>query len=132
MHIFKRAFNILILFVESLNGKRIIIEIDHPENTIGYLSIHTISGHAVDIHCHRKHYKRVYINWFVPNKNYIAYIVFSKIESGAPDYLNKICEFELVIPALLPSSVNDYTQRRAAICAYLDMIMKKLSARNKK
>lgn len=121
-----RCLGAVILFLEQLKGQRVIKEIHHPHNAMGYLAGYSISGYSIQIFCQRKHYRRYYDNWFIPNQDHIAYHVYSVVSSDAPDVLKQACELDLDIPALLPSAVSDEGQREEAVKAYLDLLIERL------
>lgn len=115
-----------IILVEQLKGNKVFQEIKHPRNCLGQLAGYSIAGYRIEIFCQRKHYRRVYEAWFIPNTNHIAYRVFSVVTADAPERLKEACKLDIDIPALLPEIVGDHMLRQAAVDAYLDILIEKL------
>jgi len=125
-NVFARMLCWLLSFFQRLKGHYSVEEIKHPRNALGSLTGYSLSGYTIEIFCQRRHYRRYYDNWFVPNKDHIAYHVFSVVSSDAPTVLKQACELDLDIPALLPSFVPDEGQREEVVHAYLDLLIHRL------
>ena len=116
----------LIHVLEQWKGHSTVKEVKHPSNAMGKLVGFALNGYQLEIFCQRRHYRRAYDKWFIPNQDKIAFHVYSMVTSDAPDILQRACEFKLDIPALLPSWVGDEAQREAAVNAYLDILAEKI------
>jgi hypothetical protein len=116
----------ILLLWESLKGTKTVREVKHPSNTLGQLVGYSVAGYKLEIYCQRKHYRRSYDKWFIPNKDHMAYRVFSVVSQDAPDSLKKACELDIDIPALLPLAIDDHGHRQAAVNAYLDILIARL------
>lgn len=114
------------LLLESFKGTKTVQEIQHPRNALGHLTGYSVSGYRLEIYCQKKHYRRHYDKWFIPNEDHVAYRVFSVVSQDAPLGLKKACELDVDIPALLPPAAPDAVQRRAVIDAYLDILIERL------
>jgi hypothetical protein len=125
-NVIPRLLRWFLLFLRKLKGQYSIEEIKHPKNVLGSLTGYSVSGYTIEIFCQRRHYRRYYDHWFVPNEDHVAYHVFSTVSSDAPDILKKACELDLDIPALLPSFVPDEGQREEVVRAYLDLLIQRL------
>lgn len=121
-----KYFGAFLLFWESLKGKKTVREIKHPKNALGHLVGYSVAGYTLEIYCQRKHYRRSYDKWFIPNKDHMAYRVFSVVSADAPDSLKKACELDVDIPALLPPAIDDHAHRQAVVNAYLDLLIERL------
>jgi hypothetical protein len=121
-----RMLGALIVFLERMKGRWTLKEVKHPRNNLGRLSGFSVQGYGLEIYCHRRHYRRHYDKWFIPNKDRMAFHVFSMVSPDAPDMLQKACELVLDIPQFLPSYASDEAQREAAVQAYLDILIERL------
>lgn len=121
-----KYFGAVFLLWERLKGTKTVREVKHPDNALGHLTGYSVAGYSLDVYCQRKHYRRSYDKWFVPNQDHMAYRVFSVVSQDAPDSLKKACELDIDIPALLPHAVSDHGHRQAAVNAYLDILIERL------
>ena len=119
-------WNKLLLVFQSLKGTTNVIEIKTPKNLVGHLTGYSIYGYEMQIFCQKRHYRRSYDKWFIPNENHIAYRIFSIVSNNAPEKLKKACELELVIPQLMNEHIEERRQRQSAIDAYLDILAQSL------
>lgn len=115
-----------LLLIRRFKGHYFVEEIKHPKNTLGSLIGYSVSGYTIEIFCQKRHYRRHYDSWFVPNEDHVAYHVFSTASSGAPEILKQACQLDLDIPALLPSFVPDEGQREEVVRTYLDLLIQRL------
>jgi len=130
MNFITGLINRFLLFVERLKGNTTVIEIKTPKNLVGHLTGYSVHGYEIQIFCQKRHYRRSYDSWYIPNVNHIAYRVFSIVTNDAPDRLKKACELDIVIPELMAETIDERRQRQAAIDAYLDILAQSLITDN--
>lgn len=111
---------------ERIKGATRVIEVKTPKNLVGQLTGYSIYGYELQIFCQKRHFRRSYDKWFIPNENHIAYRVFSIVSNNAPAKLKKACELDIVIPQLMNDGIDERRQRQAAIDAYLDILAQSL------
>ncbi len=124
--LFRFVMGFLVMFVENLKGTKTVTEIRSPKNALGNLTGYAIAGYQINIYCQRKHYRRSYDKWFIPDQHHITYRVFSVVTNDAPDGLKMACELDVDLPSMLPEYVNDEQQRSAVVQAYLDILVSRL------
>ena len=122
----KRFLNLFGMIFEKIKGTTTVMEVSTPKNLIAHLTGYSIYGYEIQIFCQKRHYRRNYDKWYVPNANHVAYRVFSMVTNDAPDTLKKACELDIVIPQLLSETIDEKRQRQAAIDAYLDILAQTL------
>lgn len=130
MQLIKSFISFFLIMIERLKGKKIVIDVSIPNNVVGHLIGYSIHGYEMQIFCKKKHYRRKYDKWFIPNDDHAAYEVFSIVSNDAPDSLKKACKLELVIPRLLAEPVSESMQRQAVVDAYLDILAQTIQKTN--
>jgi len=126
MNVFSKLFNSFLLLLERIKGNTTVVEIKTPKNLVGHLTGYSIHGYEIQIFCQKRHYRRSYDKWYIPNDNHVAYRVFSIVTNDAPNKLKKACELDIVIPELMSENIDERRQRQAAIDAYLDILAQSL------
>lgn len=85
-----------------------------------------IAGYNLTIYCRRKVFVFHYSNWWVYRRKIVHYQVYSVITPDAPEELRKACEIRMSIPARFHWRVGNHVQQKAAVNAYLDILIESL------
>lgn len=117
---------------ERLRGPRILTEITKPRAQLESLTGHSTAGYITVIYCQERRYLCTYPRWGALSRVITTYTVFSKIEGKAPPELVKACAMERTFPALVHSWSAPFDKKRAAIEAYLDLILAEAKAAEKR
>ena len=128
MQLLRSILGSIFIFLERLKGNKVVCDVSIPNNVVGLLTGYSMYGYEIQIFCKKRHYRRKYDKWFIPNDDHAAYEVFSIVSNDAPDSLKKACKMELVIPRLLAEPVSEARQRQAAVDAYLDILAQTLKS----
>lgn len=126
MAIIAKLVSALVLLLERIKGEQTFTLIKTDPKHMSHLVGHSFADYEIHIYCQRKQYCRVYRRWFVPNRTFVLYRVFSRASTGAPGSVIQACQIEADIPAQLPSFVDDNLQRMSAVSAYLDLVIARL------
>jgi hypothetical protein len=118
--------SVVLLLFERVRGPRYINEIKQPDQALGCLKGFSVRGYEIAIYCHRKSYRVHYKHWYVPDRSFFTYNVFSVISNDAPIALRKACELDVELPALIPRNNFDEEIRRRQVLAYLDLLEQRL------
>lgn len=121
---------VVLLCLERIKGPKKVYEIKRPANAMGCLKGFTVRGYELAIYCQRKEYHVKYDRWYIPNRITVTYNVFSRVTNDAPKALQKACELDVDLPALVHNWNFDNEVRHAQIDAYLDLLearMKQMS-----
>lgn len=125
-NVIKSLVKWLSFIIEKIKGSTIVTEISTPKNLVAHLTGYSIFGYEIQIFCQKRHYRRSYDKWYVPNANHVAYSVFSIVSNEAPVTLKKACELDIVIPQLMGENIDEKRQKQAAVDAYLDILAQTL------
>jgi hypothetical protein len=125
---FQTIVGVLFCLIERMKGNKTVYEIRHPKYNLGSLTGYSVSGYELNIHCQLKEYRRSYDKWFIPDEFHMVYHVYSTVSNDAPELLKSVCGFDIDFPALLPNGSSIDNQRKAAVDAYLDILIQKLSS----
>ncbi len=128
-HFLNRVLEVIVLFLQRLKGPSSLRE-DHPHLGQGSIMVgQSISGFEITIYCHRKRYRRKYDRWFVPTEYQVLYRVFSRVSDNAPARLKEACQsLDRDIHPQLPEFISDDLQKKAAVEAYLQLLVNKLNS----
>jgi hypothetical protein len=121
---------VLLLF-ERLCGPKTLVEIKRPDHALGSLRGMTLRGFEVAIYCHRKEYRVLYENWYIPNRTLFSYNVFSVVGKDAPESLRSACELDVELPPLAHHRSFNSAIQRQQVHAYLDLLESRLIDRSK-
>lgn len=119
-------FHWLASILDYLKGSRVLVEATTPQAIIESLVGYSVMGYIITIHCQERMYRYEYLNRFVRNKTFYSYFVFSTVSGDAPEKLKEACTMERAFPKLLEFWMPSENQKEAAVCAYLDLLIKKL------
>ena len=108
---------------ERIRGPRVLKEITRPRAQLESLTGHSTAGYVTVIYCQERRYLCTYTRWGALSRVITTYTVFSKIEGKAPAELVKVCAMERTFPALVHPWSTPFHKKRAAIEAYLDLIL---------
>lgn len=122
----QNVLDALFLLFKGLKGKSSVREEYRPPDLMAFLTGYSISGYEVRLYCQKKYYIREYWRWFVPNEHFATYRVFSAVTNDAPTSLKHACEFEVELPPMAPSFLSLNLQRKAAVQAYLDIVIERM------
>lgn len=122
----QRGVDAFLVFLEKLKGKRIVKERFRPSELIAHLTGYSVSGYDIRLYCQPKYYVREYLWWFVPNKSYASYRVFSVVSNDAPLALKQACELETDFPAMAHDLASNAVQKETAVQAYLDLLIERI------
>lgn len=121
---------VIFTFYEKLLGPRIFVEITPTSSDLETISVTTLEGSITTIHCQEKRYICRYKRWYVRNNTVCIYYVFATVEGTILEKLIDACKMECYFPKLLHSRVPSSSQRKAAVEAYLDILLDKLQGKN--
>jgi hypothetical protein len=122
MAILKALITGIFLWMERLKGRHRVIDIT-PASTSGFtLTTYAVAGYEITIHCHKRVFRQEYARWFIPGRDHASYEIHAEISHDAPPKLKKACELEVSFPAFFSNLVDDQTQKKLAINAYLDLL----------
>lgn len=127
MRYLKWLFAVALFFYERWRGPKTVHEIRQPDDALGSLKGFAVRGYEIIIYCQRKEYKVKYERWYVPNRQYRTYQVFSVVTNDAPKALKRACELDVDLPALISNWSFDNEIRRAQVMAYLDLLEKRMT-----
>ncbi len=116
----------LFLFFKRLKGRSSVREEYRPPDLVAFLTGYSISGYEVRLYCQKKYYVREYWRWWVPNVRFATYRVFSAVTSDAPQALRTACEYDAELPPQVPGFLSLNVQRKAAVQAYLDIVIDRM------
>ena len=127
MTLLKSLLSELFLLFEKWKGRKTVYEVKLPKIAKGRLTAFAVDDYEIRIYCQKKQYKRRYDSWLVPDKNMAVYRVFSVVSSDAPLRIQDACELDVDIPGQLSPLIEDEMQEKAAIQAYLDLLVSRLA-----
>lgn len=131
MAILKALITGILLWMERLKGRHRVVEVTPPTTNSFSLTSHHLGGYEISIHCHKRVYRQEYARWFVPGRDHASYEIFAEVSHDAPPKLKKAVELEVTFPAFFSNLVDDHTQRKLAINAYLDLLGEELLRMNR-
>lgn len=131
MAILKALITGIFLWLERLKGRQRMVEVTPPSTDGFTLTTHAVAGFEITIHCHKRVYRQEYTRWFVPGRDHASYEIYAEITHDAPPKLKKACELEVSFPAFFSNLVDDQTQKKLAINAYLDLLGEELLRLNR-
>jgi hypothetical protein len=122
------------LIFEQLNklkgSRRLrILNIDSNENDAYHL--HTDNGGVISIYCTETVYEIVFDNWWVSNKKHYSYRVYAICDDKIPTAFAKRLSTGLHIGRMLHKSIQPSLQKKAAIHAFMSMLVHDLATENK-
>jgi hypothetical protein len=109
--------------IEQIRGPRVLREITERRAQIESLTGLSTAGFVTVIYCQERTYLCTYTRWWVYSRIITTYTVFSKVEGPAPAELVKACALERTFPALVNPFTGSFDKKRAAIEAYLDLVL---------
>lgn len=119
-----QALNNIGSLIEWILGPRVLEEITPRKVQSESLTGYSTSGYVVVIYCQERRYRCRYPRWFFLSRTLSTYSVFSKVEGNAPAEVMTACLMERTFPPLVNSLSGSFDQKRAAIEAYLDLVLK--------
>lgn len=90
------------------------------------LSAKSIHGYELEVFCHTVRYRFYYSAWWARPKVFTMFEIYSRVSNDAPPSLKKVCQITVCLPTLLSPYVEDGAQTRAAVEAYIDLILYEL------
>lgn len=132
MAILKALITGIFLWMERLKGGHRVVEVTPPADSSFTLTSHDVAGYAIEIHCHKRVYRQEYARWFIPGRDHASYEIFAEVSHDAPARLKKAAELEVSFPAFFSNLVDDHTQKKLAINAYLDLLGEELLRLNRR
>jgi len=123
---FQKYLDALFLLVKRLKGRSSVREEYRPPDLVAFLTGYSISGYEVRLYCQKKYYVREYWRWWVPNLRFTTFYVFATATNDAPASLRMACDFEVELPPQAPWFLSTSLQRKAAIRAYLDLVIERM------
>lgn len=127
LHLLRRLwfvlFHTLGTWIEQIRGPRVLREITERRAQIESLTGLSTAGFVTVIYCQERKYLCTYTRWWVYSRIVTTYTVFSKVEGPAPAELVKACALERTFPALVNPFTGSFDKKRAAIEAYLDLVL---------
>jgi hypothetical protein len=116
------------VFVDWITGPSKLHVINNPRAPVESLVGYHYQGYVINIHCLEKNFLRHYHRWFIPNKRITTYEVFATTSADAPKVLKDMCYNRMQqFPKLLNCWMPDASQSQAAVQAYLDLLITRLS-----
>ncbi|MNU19635.1 hypothetical protein D3C71_78670 [compost metagenome] len=123
---FQKCIDTLFLLSREMKGRSSVREEYRPPELMAFLTGYSISGFAVSLYCQKKYYVREYWRWWVPNYRFSTFYVFATATNDAPESLRMACDFEVELPPQAPWFLSTNLQRKAAIRAYLDLVIERM------
>lgn len=120
----------LFLWAERAKGARCVEEIHSPQSLSAQLTGYAVSGYEISLYCQTKQYLCRHLAWWVPNRVFTTYHVFSVVSSDAPQSLREACALDVPLPAMSPRYVSRKLQKKLALNAYLDLLIERLRQQN--
>lgn len=126
MSVFRWIFTQIYLWLERIKGHRRMVDVTKPDVDPFTMTSQEIGGYQITIYCHKRTYRQEYALWYIPGKDYASYSVSATVSHDAPARLKKACELEVSFPAFFNDLVDDRTQKKIAINAYLDLLNQRM------
>ena len=128
-HFLNRLLEGIVLLFRRLKGPSSYREIVPHMGQSSVMVGQSISGFEITIYCNRKRYRRKYDRWFVPTEYDVLYRVFSRASDNAPARLREACQaLDRDIHPQLPEFISDDLQKKAAVEAYLQLLVNTLES----
>jgi hypothetical protein len=121
---FKNLISNLCDVYESSKGIRILQPIEIINDPNHKYSFHLSDDTILNIHCEEERYKLSYDKWWARDKIISVYRVYAVSGNGVhPEISDKFKNKELIISNLWHSYANIENQKKAAINAFIDIIL---------
>ncbi len=121
---FKRLISYLYDIVENYKGDRKLVPIELINNPEHRYDFRLSDGTTITIFCEEERYKLSYNKWWIKSKTISVYRVYSlPSNSVLPEIKDKFHERELIITNLWHSFASIEKQKKAAINAYIDIVI---------
>lgn len=116
--------------IEKLKGKKSLAIREVNTNPNEVYHFHTTNNGRISIHCVETLYEITYEAWWARRKRILTYKVYGICDERIPNELKERLDHGLQIGSILPSVALRKDQKKAAIHAYVSLIvaeMKKLA-----
>ena len=107
--------------LERLKGRRTYSQ--KPTKNLTHYEVHVTRGYRFKIHCQELVTSTIYHFHFLPTITSMTYRVYCEFSSDVPLGQQQILKREVVFSCLTPAFCSDEFKRKAAIKAYLDLML---------
>jgi hypothetical protein len=125
MNFMEHVFGVILRKMEDIKGDRTLSIIRTQRDQDDGYKLVLSDGNNIQIYCRETTYLVSYSKWFIANKQFSVYEVFCVCSENVPQDLKNKLSSTFIVSELLPFLSYKKDQKKAAISAYVDIIISK-------